>query len=72
MKNKDNAENILKLAADMQKFGDISDELTDLVNEYDEDELSLDELDLVSAASSAPTQSLDRFIAMMKEHDKNS
>ncbi len=46
---------ILRLAADMQEFAEPEDELTALLREIDmeleEDELSMDELEMVVAAS---------------------
>lgn len=67
MSTEDKAEKLLKIAADMQDFEEIPDELTEMVREYGEAELSVEEMDNVTAASSAPAQSLSKFLEMMKK-----
>ena len=57
-------EKVLELAAKTQEFAP-DDELTKLVEEAD-DELSEDDLDLVSAASAAPDYG--KFLNYMKTH----
>lgn len=63
-------EKMMKLCADMQSFSDIHDELTKLVREYGEAELTVEELDNVSAAVSEPTQSYSRFMQLLLNGDK--
>ena len=67
MSTENNAEKLLKMAADMQDFDEIPDELTEMIKEYGEAELSVEEMDNVMAASSAPAQSLSKFLEMMKK-----
>lgn len=63
-------EKALYTAADMQKIGEIPDELTRIINEYADIELTEDELDYVSAASSFPEQSFRRFMEKLDESRK--
>lgn len=42
--------NILRLMAEMHSFSDSDDELSSLINRFDDHELSEDDLSLVSAA----------------------
>ena len=67
MSTEDKAEKMLKIAADLQQFDEIPDDLTEMIREYGETELSIEEMDNVAAASSAPAQSLSKFLEMMKK-----
>jgi|GEM_PF-6219244 len=52
----------LKKAAKQQQFDAPDDELTGILKKYDGEELSLDELDQVAAASSAPKVNFKDFM----------
>ena len=53
---------LLQLAADVQDFFPKEDSLTDLIRTHSSDELDLNDLDLIAAASAAP-----RFEELLKK-----
>lgn len=53
---------LLQLAADVQDFFPKEDDLTDLIRMHSSDELDLNDLDLIAAASAAP-----RFEELLKK-----
>ena len=53
---------LLQLVADVQDFFPKEDALTDLIRTHSSDELDLNELDLIAAASAAP-----RFEELLKK-----
>ena len=55
-------EELLQLAADVQDFFPKEDALTDLIRMRSSDELDLNDLDLIAAASAAP-----RFEELLKK-----
>ena len=63
---------ILRLAADMQDLAEPEDELTALIREIDmeleEDELSMDELEMVVAASK--NDAYEHFKTLLNDMDK--
>ncbi|MBE5758859.1 MAG: hypothetical protein E7332_02350 [Clostridiales bacterium] len=63
---------ILRLAADMQDLAEPEDELTALIREIDmeleEDELSMDELEMVVAASK--NDDYEHFKTLLNDMDK--
>ena len=56
-------EEILSVVAEMNSFSDMQDELTEVVNRFEDDELSEDDLTMVSAAR-APMP----FSEFLKKH----
>ena len=65
--NDDGLEKALEIAADMQKMDAVPDELSRIVKECADDELTEDELDLVSAASALPKQNFENFMKKLAE-----
>ena len=66
----DGLEKALEIAADMQKMDDIPDELSSIIREYVDIELTEDELDYVSVASSLPKQNFTQFMEKLTERRK--
>lgn len=58
----------LRDIAELQKFEAIPDKLTEILD-LDEDELDLETMDMVVAASSAPTPNFERFKSYVKAHE---
>lgn len=68
LNNNSKLEKLMLLAADMQQLDSVQDELTRLVRECEEAELTEYELDNVAAASASPSQSIQAFMKMLSEH----
>ena len=64
---KDRLEKLLETASDMQKMDDIPDKLSSIIRECLDTELTEDELDYVSAASSLPKQNFKQFLEKLAE-----
>ena len=65
--NGDGLEKALEIAADMKKMDEIPDELSRVISECTDTELTEDELDLVSAASALPKQNFTQFMQKLAE-----
>ena len=65
--NNDRLEKALEIAADMRKMDDVPDELSDIIKECEDVELTEDELDYVSAASARPKQDFEQFMKKLSE-----
>lgn len=65
--NDKKTERQLRDVALLQEFDAIPDKLTDMIG-TDSDELDLDTMDMVVAASSAPAPDFERFKSYVKKH----
>ena len=64
-------EKMLRLAADMQPFADPDDELSKLISRYDDGELGMEDLELVTAAGTGHMD-YQRFLARAKDPNRQN